>query len=563
MLEKTTRINYLYDFYQSLLTEKQQSYMSLYYLDDYSLGEIAAEYNVSRQAVFDNIKRTELMLEEYEEKLLLFTKFQERARLIRQMKELVSEGSSSADELLAVIVELEKLDEEAACMAFEGLADRLQSTIQKIRGKGKVTEADVKEMMREVRLALLEADVNFKVVKDFIKKVSERAVGQEVMQSLTPGQQVIKIVKDGLTELMGKEQSKIAVANRPPTVVMMVGLQGAGKTTTTGKLANLLRKKYNRNPMLVAADIYRPAAIKQLETLGKQLNMPVFSLGDKISPVEIAKQAIAKAKEEHYDYVLIDTAGRLHVDETLMNELKEIKELSKPDEILLVVDAMTGQDAVNVAQSFNEQLGLTGVVLTKLDGDTRGGAALSIRAVTDKPIKFIGLGEKMDAIEAFHPERMASRILGMGDVLTLIEKAQATVDEEKAKELEKKMRTASFSFDDFLDQLGQVRKMGPLDELLKMMPGANKIKGLNNIQIDDKQLAHVEAIIKSMTKDEKLHPEIINASRRKRIAKGSGRTIQEVNRLLKQFEEMKKMMKQMTNMQQKGKKKGGFKFPFM
>ncbi|MBA4536198.1 signal recognition particle protein [Bacillus aquiflavi] len=448
-------------------------------------------------------------------------------------------------------------------MAFEGLADRLQSTIQKIRGKGKVTEADVKEMMREVRLALLEADVNFKVVKDFIKKVSERAVGQEVMQSLTPGQQVIKIVKDGLTELMGKEQSKIAVANRPPTVVMMVGLQGAGKTTTTGKLANLLRKKYNRNPMLVAADIYRPAAIKQLETLGKQLNMPVFSLGDKISPVEIAKQAIAKAKEEHYDYVLIDTAGRLHVDETLMNELKEIKELSKPDEILLVVDAMTGQDAVNVAQSFNEQLGLTGVVLTKLDGDTRGGAALSIRAVTDKPIKFIGLGEKMDAIEAFHPERMASRILGMGDVLTLIEKAQATVDEEKAKELEKKMRTASFSFDDFLDQLGQVRKMGPLDELLKMMPGANKIKGLNNIQIDDKQLAHVEAIIKSMTKDEKLHPEIINASRRKRIAKGSGRTIQEVNRLLKQFEEMKKMMKQMTNMQQKGKKKGGFKFPFM
>ncbi|NRD78849.1 signal recognition particle protein [Bacillus sp. BRMEA1] len=447
-------------------------------------------------------------------------------------------------------------------MAFEGLADRLQSTIQKIRGKGKVSESDVKEMMREVRLALLEADVNFKVVKDFVKKVSERAVGQEVLKSLTPGQQIIKIVNEELTALMGGEQSKIVVSNRPPTVIMMVGLQGAGKTTTTGKLANLLRKKYNRKPLLVAADIYRPAAIKQLETLGKQLNMPVFSLGDQISPVEIAKQAIEKAKEEHHDYVLIDTAGRLHVDEALMNELKDIKELTKPDEIFLVVDAMTGQDAVNVAQSFNETLGLTGVVLTKLDGDTRGGAALSIRAVTQTPIKFVGLGEKMDAIEPFHPERMSSRILGMGDVLTLIEKAQANVDEEKAKELEQKMRTASFTLDDFLEQLGQVRKLGPLDELLKMLPGANKMKGLNNLQIDDKQIAHVEAIIRSMTKEEKLHPETLNSSRKRRIAKGSGRTVPEVNRLLKQFEDMKKMMKQMTGMQQKAKKKGGFKFPF-
>jgi signal recognition particle subunit SRP54 len=450
-------------------------------------------------------------------------------------------------------------------MAFEGLADRLQNTINKIRGKGKVNEADVKEMMREVRLALLEADVNFKVVKDFVKKVSERAVGQEVLKSLTPGQQVIKVVQEELTLLMGGEQSKIAVSSRPPTVIMMVGLQGAGKTTTTGKLANLLRKKYNRKPMLVAADIYRPAAIKQLETLGKQLDMPVFSLGDKVSPVEIAKQAIAKAREEHNDYVLIDTAGRLHIDETLMDELKDIKELTKPDEIFLVVDAMTGQDAVNVAQSFNEQLGLTGVVLTKLDGDTRGGAALSVRAVTNTPIKFVGLGEKMDALEAFHPERMASRILGMGDVLTLIEKAQANVDEEKAKELEQKMRTMSFTLDDFLEQLGQVRKLGPLDELLKMMPGANKIKGLNNIQVDEKQIGHVEAIIRSMTKAEKEHPEIINANRKKRIAKGSGRTVPEVNRLLKQFEDMKRMMKQFSGMQQKGKKKGGFggmKFPF-
>jgi len=446
-------------------------------------------------------------------------------------------------------------------MAFEGLADRLQSTISKIRGKGKVTESDVKAMMREVRLALLEADVNFKVVKDFIKKVSERAVGQEVMKSLTPGQQVIKVVKEELTELMGGEQSKIAVSNRPPTVIMMVGLQGAGKTTTTGKLANLLRKKYNRNPLMVAADIYRPAAIKQLETLGKQLNMSVFSLGDQVSPVEIAKQAIDQAKKEHHDYVLIDTAGRLHIDEELMDELKQVKEITKPDEIFLVVDAMTGQDAVNVAKSFHDQLGITGVVLTKLDGDTRGGAALSIRSVTGTPIKFAGMGEKLDALEPFHPERMASRILGMGDVLTLIEKAQASVDAEKAKELEEKMRTASFTLDDFLEQLGQVRNMGPLDELISMLPGANKIKGLKNIQVDEKQISHVEAIIRSMTKEEKLHPEIINASRRKRIAKGSGTSVQEVNRLLKQFDEMKKLMKQMTNMT-KGKRKG-FKFPFM
>lgn len=448
-------------------------------------------------------------------------------------------------------------------MAFEGLSERLQKTMQKIRGKGKVTEADVKEMMREVRLALLYADVNLKVVKSFIKKVSERAVGQEVMKSLTPGQQVIKVVKEELTELMGGEQSKIAASSKPPTVIMMVGLQGAGKTTTTGKLANMLRKKYNRKPLLVAADIYRPAAIKQLETLGKQLSLPVFSLGDQVSPVEIARKAIEHAKQEHHDYVLIDTAGRLHIDENLMGELKQIKQDVNPDEIFLVVDAMTGQDAVNVAKSFNEQLGITGVILTKLDGDTRGGAALSIRAVTEKPIKFVGMGEKMDALEPFHPERMASRILGMGDVLSLIEKAQATVDEEKARELEKKMRTATFTLDDFLEQLGQVRNMGPLDELLKMMPGANKIKGLNNLQIDEKQISHVEAIIQSMTREEKENPEIINASRRRRIAKGSGRPIQEVNRLLKQFEEMKKMMKQMNAMTKKGKKKGGFRLPFM
>jgi len=449
-------------------------------------------------------------------------------------------------------------------LAFEGLSERLQNTLQKIRGKGKVTEADVKEMMREVRLALLEADVNFKVVKEFISKVNERAVGQEVLKSLTPGQQVIKVVNEELTALMGGEQSKIAVANRPPTVVMMVGLQGAGKTTTTAKLANHLRKKHNRNPMLVACDIYRPAAIKQLETLGKQLNMPVFSLGDKVSPVEIVKAALEKAKEDHHDYVLLDTAGRLHIDETLMDELRQMKEVAKPDEILLVVDAMTGQDAVNVAESFNEQLDVTGVVLTKLDGDTRGGAALSVKAVTNKPIKFAGMGEKIDQLEPFHPERMASRILGMGDVLTLIEKAQANVDEEKARELERKMRNMEITFDDFLEQLQQVRSMGPLDELLGMIPGFNKVKGMKNLQVDDKQINHIEAIVRSMTKAERDDPSIMNASRKRRIAKGSGTTIQEVNRLLKQFEDMKKMMKQMTGMT-KGKKKGkgGFKLPFM
>ena len=440
-------------------------------------------------------------------------------------------------------------------MAFEGLAERLQGTIQRIKGKGKVSEADVKEMMREVRFALIEADVNLKVVKEFVKKVSERAVGVDVMKSLTPGQQVIKIVKDELTELMGGEQSPIQFSKKPPTVIMMVGLQGAGKTTTTGKLANLLRKKYNRNPLLVAADIYRPAAIQQLETIGKQLSLPVFSMGTDVSPVEIVRQALEKSKEDHNDVVIIDTAGRLHIDETLMQELKDIRALKEPDEVFLVVDAMTGQDAVNVAQSFDETVGITGVVLTKLDGDTRGGAALSIRSVAQKPIKFVGMGEKMDALEPFHPERMASRILGMGDMMSLIEKAQASVDEDKAKELEEKFRTQSFTFDDFIDQMNQVKKMGPLEDIIKMLPGAGKIKGLENAKVDEKQMSRVEAIIYAMTPQEKTTPDIINSGRKKRIAKGSGTTIQDVNRLLKQFEDMKKMMKQMTNMQQKGKKK--------
>jgi signal recognition particle subunit SRP54 len=448
-------------------------------------------------------------------------------------------------------------------MAFEGLSERLQAVMKKLRGKGKVTEADVKEAMREVRLALLEADVNFKVVKSFVDSVKERAVGQEVLQSLTPGQQVIKVVNEELTRLMGGERSELARAQRPPTRIMMVGLQGAGKTTTAGKLARYLQKQ-NRRVLLVAADVYRPAAIRQLEILGADLDTPVFSLGDKENPVKIAEEGVRKAKEEGFDYVIIDTAGRLHIDEAMMEELRNIKDAVQPDEILLVVDAMTGQDAVNVAESFNGQLGITGVVLTKLDGDTRGGAALSVKAVTDRPIKFVGMGEKTDALEPFYPDRMASRILGMGDVLTLIEKAQASVDAEKAKELERKMRTLTFTFDDFLQQLQQVRKMGPLEDMLAMLPGAGKIKGLKDIKVDEKQLARVEAIIRSMTPQEKAHPEIINASRRRRIANGSGTTVQDVNRLIKQFEDMKKMMKHFQQMAKGGKKKKrGFRFPFM
>lgn len=453
-------------------------------------------------------------------------------------------------------------------MAFEGLSNRLQEAFSRIRGKGKVTEQDVTECMREVRLALLEADVNFKVVKDFVNKVKERAVGQEVLKSLTPGQQVIKVVNDELTALMGGEQSKLAHSNKPPTVIMMVGLQGAGKTTHSGKLAKYLKEKQNRRPLLVACDVYRPAAIKQLQVLGEQIKVPVFSLGTETSPVDIAKAAIEEAKANNYDYVLIDTAGRLHIDEALMDELKNIQSSVKPDETLLVVDAMTGQVAVEVAQSFDDQLTISGVIMTKLDGDQRGGAALSVKAVTGRPIKFVGMGEKMDALEPFHPDRMASRILGMGDVLTLIEKAQSNIDAEKAAELERKMRKAEFTFDDFLEQMQQVRNLGPLDELLGMIPGANKMKGIKDLKVDEKQLSHIEAIVKSMTKQERSNPEIINANRRKRIANGSGTSVTEVNRLLKQFEDMKKMMKQFSAMSKgplgkKGKKgKLPFKFPF-
>lgn len=443
-------------------------------------------------------------------------------------------------------------------MAFENLSEKLQNALGSLTGKGKLSEKDIDQAMREVRLALLEADVNFKVVKDFVKKIKEEALGEKVMNSLTPGQQVIKIVNEELTALMGSSESKLDLSKRP-SVIMMSGLQGAGKTTTCGKLAKKL-KKDGKRPVLVACDVYRPAAIKQLKVVGESVDVPVFTMGDKISPVDISRAAIEHAIKNNNDVVIIDTAGRLHIDEELMDELKAINDAVNPSEILLVLDAMTGQDAVNVAKTFDEKLSLTGVILTKLDGDARGGAALSLRAVTNKPIKFIATGEKMDALEVFHPERMASRILGMGDVLSLIEKAQASIDEQSAKELEQKLRSQTFTLDDFLVQMEQMRNMGPLDELIGMIPGMNN-KALKGIKVDEKEFARVEAIIKSMTPKERIKPEIIDISRRRRIATGSGTSPAEVNRLLKQFKDLKKMMKQFGNME-KNFKRGKFKMPF-
>ena len=453
-------------------------------------------------------------------------------------------------------------------MIFENLADRLQETFKKLRGHGKLTADDVNATMREIRIALLEADVNFKVVKDFIKKIKERAVGQEVLESLTPAQAVIKIVNEELTALMGQTQSHINISPKAPTIIMMVGLQGAGKTTSAGKLG-LMFKKQGKHPLMVAADIYRPAAIKQLQVLGSQIDIPVFAKEDCKDAVRIANEAIDYAKSHANDIVIIDTAGRLHIDENLMQELKSIKEDVKPHEILLVVDAMTGQDAVNVAESFNNDLGLDGVILTKMDGDARGGAALSVKAVTGCPIKFVGAGEKLEALEPFYPDRMASRIFGMGDVLTLIEKAQTAFDAEEAKKMEKAFRKNEFTLDDFLSQLNQVRKLGSFENILGMIPGMGGLKkklGDVDIDMNGKEIKHIEAIIRAMTPEEKRNTKIINGSRRKRIAMGSGTKVQEVNKLLKQFDEMKKMMKKMSNMKQlnkKGKKgKGGFKLPF-
>lgn len=428
-------------------------------------------------------------------------------------------------------------------MAFENLSEKLGAVFKKLKGRGVVTEKDIKESMREIKLALLEADVNYKVVKDFVARVSERAVGADVLESLTPGQQIIKIVNDELTALMGSENSRIEFG-KAPTVVLLAGLQGAGKTTFCAKLAGLMRKKHNKRPLLVACDIYRPAAIKQLQVVGKQLDIPVFEMGTDHTAVDIAKSAIEHAKAHGNDFVIIDTAGRLHIDDELMQELEDVKRAVNPDEILLVVDAMTGQDAVNIAEHFNNRLEITGVIITKLDGDTRGGAALSVKAVTGKPIKFCGVGEKLSDIEEFHPDRMASRILGSGDVMSLIEKAQEAYDEKDAAALEEKIRQNTFNLDDFLNQMQQVKKMGPLGSLLKMVPGVDA-KALDNANIDERKLDRVEAIIKSMTMAEREKPEIINASRKKRIAAGSGNQVSDVNLLLKQFEQMQKMMKQL------------------
>ncbi len=434
---------------------------------------------------------------------------------------------------------------------FESLGDRLQNVVSKIKGYGKITEENISEITREIRLALLEADVNYQVVKEFINTVKEKALGEEVAKSLKPGEQFVKIVKDELVELLGGEKKDINLNGNPATL-MLVGLQGSGKTTTISKLANFLRKKHKKKPLLVACDIYRPAAIDQLKQLGKELNIPVYEEGTN-DPANTVKNAVEYAKQNGFDYVLVDTAGRLHIDTELMEELQQINETVPMDEIILVVDSMTGQDVINVINGFHDALPLTGAILTKLDGDTRGGAALSIRHLTNIPIKFIGVSEKMDGLEEFYPERMATRILGMGDIMTMLEKAEAVIDEESALKAAKKMQKGNFDLEDFLEQLNQIKKLGPLENLIKMIPGAKKM-GLSNVNINPKDLAHIEAIIQSMTPEERKNPDILKASRKIRIAKGSGRSVEEVNRLLKQFEEMKKMMKMMKN--------GNFKMPF-
>ena len=433
---------------------------------------------------------------------------------------------------------------------FESLGDRLQSAINKIKGYGKITEDNISEVTREIRLALLEADVNYKVVKEFINNVKEKALGEEVAKSLKPGEMFVKIVKDELVELLGGEAAPLYTSGKP-SILMLVGLQGAGKTTMIGKLGLLLRKKHAKKPLLVACDVYRPAAIDQLKQIGKELNIPVYDEG-KGNPVEIAKNGVAYAKENGFDYVLLDTAGRLHIDEALMDELNNINSEVCPNEILLVVDSMTGQDAINVIEGFNSSLPLTGAILTKMDGDTRGGAALSIRHLTNIPIKFVGISEKMDGIEAFYPDRIATRILGMGDIMTMLEKAEEAIDQDEAMKAAKKMQSGKFDLEDFLSQMKQIKKLGPLENLIKLIPGVPK--ELKGVKIDPKDMAHIEAIILSMTPYERRHPEVLKATRKQRIAKGSARSVEEVNRLLKQFEQMKVMMKQFKN--------GNFKMPF-
>ena len=533
MKNQAYRMAMLYDFYGDLLTDRQKEFYDLYYNEDLSLSEIAENYGISRQGVRDVIVRAEAAMDEIEEKTHLIRRFHQ------SQKELLA-IDEAADRLLQAV-------RAGSCTASAleeiALSIKEPATFRRLRGKGRISEADVKAAMKEIKMALLEADVNFKVVKSFVATVTERAVGTDVLESLTPAQMIVKIVNEELTALMGGGDSKLAIASAPPTVVMLVGLQGAGKTTNGAKLAGLM-KKQGKRPLLAACDIYRPAAIRQLEVVGQQLDIPVFQMGQS-NPVDIAKAAVEHAKKHGNDMVFLDTAGRLHIDEQLMDELRAVKAAVNPTEILLVVDAMIGQDAVNAAKAFDDALDIDGVMLTKLDGDARGGAALSIRSVTGKPIKFAGTGEKLDNIEVFHPDRMASRILGMGDVLSLIEKAEQSLDAKKAAEQMERLRKNKFTLADFYDQLVQVKKMGSMQDIAAMLPGMNGKK--MDFNVDEKGLVKIEAIIQSMTPYERENPSVLNSSRKKRIAAGSGTQVVDVNRLLKQFEAIQMLTRQFSN----------------
>ena len=552
-MEKILEQTLLYDFYGELLTEHQRQVYEDVVLNDFSLSEVAAARGISRQGVHDLVRRCNKTLEEYEEKLHLVQRFVQIRENVNEIRKLTDPSGDTPKE-----------DVMQRIAAFESLTEKLQNVFKNLRSKGRLTEADVKTALKEVKMALLEADVSFKVVKQFIKSVQEQAVGQDVMNGLNPGQMVIKIVNDELVKLMGSETTEIALHPASEvTIIMMAGLQGAGKTTTTAKIAGKLKAK-GRKPLLAACDVYRPAAIKQLQVNGEKQGVEVFAMGDKNRPVDIAKAALVHAKTNGFNVLILDTAGRLHIDEEMMQELQDIKAAVPVDQTLLVVDAMTGQDAVNVAEMFSNKVGIDGVVLTKLDGDTRGGAALSIRAVSGKPILYVGMGEKLSDLEQFYPDRMASRILGMGDVMSLIEKAQANIDEEKAKAMEQKMKKAQFDFNDYLDSMEQMRNMGGISSILNMLPGVGaKMKGQDlESMVDEKDMARKEAIVLSMTPKERENPDLINPSRKQRIAKGAGVDIAEVNRFIKQFEQSRKMMKQMTGMVGKGGKRGGFKLPF-
>ena len=563
-MEKILEQTLLYDFYGELLTEHQRQVYEDVVLNDFSLSEVAAARGISRQGVHDLVRRCNKTLEEYEEKLHLVQRFVQIRENVNEIRKLTDpSGDTPKEDVMQRIAAIGYI-RGALSMAFESLTEKLQNVFKNLRSKGRLTEADVKTALKEVKMALLEADVSFKVVKQFIKSVQEQAVGQDVMNGLNPGQMVIKIVNDELVKLMGSETTEIAL--RPAsevTIIMMAGLQGAGKTTTTAKIAGKLKAK-GRKPLLAACDVYRPAAIKQLQVNGEKQGVEVFAMGDKNRPVDIAKAALVHAKTNGFNVLILDTAGRLHIDEEMMQELQDIKAAVPVDQTLLVVDAMTGQDAVNVAEMFSNKVGIDGVVLTKLDGDTRGGAALSIRAVSGKPILYVGMGEKLSDLEQFYPDRMASRILGMGDVMSLIEKAQANIDEEKAKAMEQKMKKAQFDFNDYLDSMEQMRNMGGISSILNMLPGVGaKMKGQDlESMVDEKDMARKEAIVLSMTPKERENPDLINPSRKQRIAKGAGVDIAEVNRFIKQFEQSRKMMKQMTGMVGKGGKRGGFKLPF-